>query len=103
MYSGTSLTHGAEPFLRSCQLRSHSGTFQGFMVPESSLPRSQEPSTGPYPEPDRSNPYHILEPTKSKFSTNIQEFLAEIIYEYVKERQAVLVQTVKGHLLTSEA
>jgi hypothetical protein len=42
-----SLTHGAERF---------------FMEPEGSLPRSQEPSTGPYPEPDRSNPYH---PTQS--------------------------------------
>jgi hypothetical protein len=26
------------------------------MEPEGSLPPSQEPSTGPYPEPDRSNP-----------------------------------------------
>jgi hypothetical protein len=31
---------------------------QHFMEPEGSLSRSQEPSTGPYPEPDRSNPYH---------------------------------------------
>jgi hypothetical protein len=46
-----SLTHGAEPFLRSCQLCSHSRTSQRFMEPEDSLPRSQEPSTGPYPEP----------------------------------------------------
>jgi hypothetical protein len=29
------------------------------MEPEGSLPRSQEPSTGPYPEPDQSNSYPI--------------------------------------------
>jgi hypothetical protein len=28
------------------------------MEPEGSIPCSQEPSTGPYPEPDQSNPYH---------------------------------------------
>jgi hypothetical protein len=28
------------------------------MEPVGSLPRSQEPSTGPYPEPDQSNLYH---------------------------------------------
>jgi hypothetical protein len=28
------------------------------MEPESSFPRSQEPPTGPYPEPDQISPYH---------------------------------------------
>jgi hypothetical protein len=30
------------------------------MDPESSLPCSQESSTGPYPEPDRASPYHLI-------------------------------------------
>jgi hypothetical protein len=30
------------------------------MEPEGSLSCSQEPSTGPYPEPDKSNPYHPI-------------------------------------------
>jgi hypothetical protein len=64
-----SLTHGAEPFLRSCQLCSHSTTSQRFREPEGSLPPSQKPSTGPYHEPDRSNPYHpILSLSKLHFS-----------------------------------
>jgi hypothetical protein len=32
-----------------------------FMEPENSLPCSQEPPTGPYSEPDQSNPYHPIE------------------------------------------
>jgi hypothetical protein len=39
-----SLTHGAEPFLRSCQLCSYSKTSQHFMEPVGSLPCLQEPS-----------------------------------------------------------
>jgi hypothetical protein len=30
------------------------------MEPVGSLPRSQEPSNGPYPEPDQSNPYTLI-------------------------------------------
>jgi hypothetical protein len=54
------LTYGAEPFLRSCQLCSHSTTSQHFKEPEGSSPCSQKPSTGPYPEPDRFSPYHPI-------------------------------------------
>jgi hypothetical protein len=57
-----SLTHGAELFLRSRQLWSYSRNFQCFMEPEGSLPRSQEPFTGSYPQPDRSSPYHLSLP-----------------------------------------
>jgi hypothetical protein len=40
------------------------------MEPGGSLPRSQEPSTGSYPEPDRSNPYNpILEIGRKELET----------------------------------
>jgi hypothetical protein len=55
-----SLTHRAEPLLRSCPLCNHSRTSQRFMEPEGSLSCSQEPSTGLYPESDQSNPYHPI-------------------------------------------
>jgi hypothetical protein len=45
------IIHGAEAFLRCCQSFSHSRTSQHFWESESSLPCSQEPSTGRYPQP----------------------------------------------------
>jgi hypothetical protein len=62
-----SLTHGAEPFLRNHQLCSYSRTSQNFIEPEGSLQYSQEPSTGPYPEPDQSNPSHLILYLKDPF------------------------------------
>jgi hypothetical protein len=56
----TTFTHGAEPFLRSHQLCGYSGISQHFMEPDGSLPCSQEPSTGPYAEPDKSNLAHPI-------------------------------------------
>jgi hypothetical protein len=32
--------------------------FRPFIVPEGVLPISQEPASGPYPEPDQSSQYH---------------------------------------------
>jgi hypothetical protein len=58
----TWITHGAEPFSRSHQLCSYSRTSQDFMEPGDSSPHSHKPSIGPYPEPDRSNPYHPILP-----------------------------------------
>jgi hypothetical protein len=63
-----SLNHGAEPSLRSRQLCSYSKTSQHLMEPEDSLPCSQEPSTGPNPQPDQSKQYH---PIPSKIHFNI--------------------------------
>jgi hypothetical protein len=55
----SSHTQGAKPFLRCCQLCSHSRNSQHFMEPGGSLPCSQEPSNRPYPEPDQSIPSHL--------------------------------------------
>jgi hypothetical protein len=58
--STRSLSHGAEPFFRNCQLCSHSRTSQHFIEPEGSVPCSQEPSTGSCLEPHQSNSYHSI-------------------------------------------
>jgi hypothetical protein len=52
--------YGAELFLRSRQLCSHSRTSQHFMELEGSIPCSQEPSTGHYPKPYPFNPLHSI-------------------------------------------
>jgi hypothetical protein len=64
-----SLTHGAEPFLRSRQVCSYSRTSQQFMGPEGSLPCSQEPSTGPIQ--NHINPKHTIPLYLSKIHFNI--------------------------------
>jgi hypothetical protein len=47
-------------FSRSRQSRNYSRISQYFMKPEGSLTCSQEPNTGPYPEPDQSSPGHPI-------------------------------------------
>jgi hypothetical protein len=60
LFNACLLTYRAEPFMRSCQLCSHSGTSQHFKEPKASSPCSQELSTGPYSKHDRSSPYHPI-------------------------------------------
>jgi hypothetical protein len=63
------------------------------MEPEGSLRYSQEPSTGPYPEPDRSSPYHsILSKIHFILHTHLRlglpsglfpsGFLTNVLYEF---------------------
>jgi hypothetical protein len=56
----TNLLHGAESFLRSQQSPTYSGNPQHFTVFEGPLLCSQEPTTGPYPDPGESIPYHLI-------------------------------------------
>jgi hypothetical protein len=50
--------HGDESFLRSHQSLSYSQIFQHFTESEGSF--VHQPTIGPYPEPDESNPYHLI-------------------------------------------
>jgi hypothetical protein len=62
------LTHFLTELSPSCKLCSLSRTSQHFMEPEGSLPCSQEPSTGPYPQPYQSNPHHAILSLKIHFN-----------------------------------
>jgi hypothetical protein len=46
------------PFYEANSLHSYSKMSQYIIEPEVLLPCSQEPATGPYPEPNESNPYY---------------------------------------------
>jgi hypothetical protein len=54
------LPYGAKPFLRSCQFTGTQELPSTLWNPTDHYRCSQEPSNGPYPEPDRSSPHHPL-------------------------------------------
>jgi hypothetical protein len=54
------LTLWSWALFKANQLCNHSVVSQHFMEPEGSLPQSQELSTCPYPEPDKSSPNHPI-------------------------------------------
>jgi hypothetical protein len=87
-------TYGAEPFLRSCQLCSHSGTSKHFKETEGSSPYSKEPSTCPYPEPDRSSPYYLR--TISILSTNLRFCLPSGIFPSTNILYVLLVSPIRA-------
>jgi hypothetical protein len=60
--------HGAESFLRSRQSLRYSRIYQNFKKTVGFLPCPQEPSTGPYPQPDQSSPCHPILPLQDPFS-----------------------------------
>jgi hypothetical protein len=63
------MKHGAEPFLRSCQLCSYSRTSQHFMEPGGSIPCSQKPSLVPILS--QINQIHTIPSYLSKIDFNI--------------------------------
>jgi hypothetical protein len=56
----TNQLHTAQSFLRSHQSLSCSTNSQLSMYLESSVPCSQDPATGPNPEPEASSPYDFI-------------------------------------------
>jgi hypothetical protein len=53
---------------------------RNFKEPEGSSPCSQEPSTGPYPEPVRSSPYHLILSLQDRsfYGANILKKVSEV-------------------------
>jgi hypothetical protein len=72
------LTYGTGSFVRSCQLCRHSRMSQDVKEPEGSSPCPQKPSTGPYPERDRSSPYHPFLSLSISISMALPSFLLEL-------------------------
>jgi hypothetical protein len=56
------LTYGAEPSWEAANCAAIQKILSNFKEPEGSSPCSQEPSTGPYPEPVQSSPSHSISP-----------------------------------------
>jgi hypothetical protein len=60
------------------------------MEPEGSSPCSQEPSTGPYPKPDRSSPY------KLRFQKVLIRRPSNVNYGYVQDPDELQESVVGG-------
>jgi hypothetical protein len=59
------------------------------MEPGDSSPHSHKPSIGPYPEPDRSNPYHPNLPLEDPYYRSKYDFLIENMKQLISESVAL--------------